>query len=314
MRLLFSILAVAGAIFSHLSVDDGLSQASVFCSVQDRDGNVWFGTYNGLNRYDGYETVVFKHDEADTTSLCGDKVNRLLVDRNGVLWVGTNEGICRYDPSSESFVTIYSEPHLLLFDMRDLPDGTLVAGSRKGLFMLKPCGDSSYERITVDPRTRDAVLAPAGNCFWLGNDRGEILFFDPSAGTLSPLPGFMGKAAVSRLILQDNGVLWASTQGDGLYRIAPPIRQNCVMTHFTVREGLCSDVIRDICFDETGNLWIGTDRNVSVLDVRHLSFETIRADRHQSTSLSNGSIKTILKDGSGGIWLGTYFGGTCTPC
>ena len=309
MRLLFSILAVAAAIFSQLSVDDGLSQASVFCSVQDRDGNVWFGTYNGLNRYDGYETVVFKHDEADTTSLCGDKVDRLLVDRNGVLWVGTNEGICRYDPSSESFVTIYSEPHLLLFDMRDLPDGTLVAGSRKGLFMLKPCGDSSYERITVDPRTRDAVLAPAGNCFWLGNDRGEILFFDPSAGTLSPLPGFMGKAAVSRLILQDNGVLWASTQGDGLYRIAPTIRQNCVMTHFTVREGLCSDVIRDICFDETGNLWIGTDRNVSVLDVRHLSFETIRADRHQSTSLSNGSIKTILKDGSGGIWLGTYFGG-----
>ena len=91
MRLLFSILAVAGAIFSHLSVDDGLSQASVFCSVQDRDGNVWFGTYNGLNRFDGYETVVFKHDEADTTSLCGDKVDRLLVDRNGVLWVGTNE-------------------------------------------------------------------------------------------------------------------------------------------------------------------------------------------------------------------------------
>ena len=78
--------------FQHLSVEEGLSQASVNTVLQDRNGFMWFGTQEGLNRYDGYRFTTFAFNPADPTSLANDSVKDILEDRSGVLWVGT-EGV-----------------------------------------------------------------------------------------------------------------------------------------------------------------------------------------------------------------------------
>ena len=97
--------------FEHISVEQGLSQNSVTAILQDSIGFMWFGTEEGLNRYDGYEVKVFHHDPDDEITLGGDHILALYEDSRGTLWVGTNGGgLSSYDRDSGQFVTYQHGP------------------------------------------------------------------------------------------------------------------------------------------------------------------------------------------------------------
>ena len=89
--------------FVHIGLDDGLSQSTVFDITQDKYGNMWFATYNGLNKYDGYTFTVFQHNEKDPQSLGCDIVRSLKTDEQGRIWIGTYEGLSLYDTDKECF-------------------------------------------------------------------------------------------------------------------------------------------------------------------------------------------------------------------
>ncbi len=90
--------------FEHLSVAQGLSQSGVSCIWLDRQGFMWFGTSDGLNKYDGYSFTVYKHEAADSTSLSVDWVLSIYEDRAGTLWIGTfSGGLNCFDPVTEQF-------------------------------------------------------------------------------------------------------------------------------------------------------------------------------------------------------------------
>ena len=88
--------------FTRLSTPEGLSQNRVEHIVQDDQGFMWFGTENGLNRYDGYSFRVFRHDSAPT-SLSGVTISALFKDRAGMLWIGVDQFLDRFDPATETF-------------------------------------------------------------------------------------------------------------------------------------------------------------------------------------------------------------------
>ena len=97
--------------FEHISLEDGLSQAFVACTLQDRDGFMWFGTQEGLNRYDGYTFKVFSYDPEDPNSLSNNFVKAIYQDRDGMIWVGTDGGgLNLYDPLTESFTVFRNDP------------------------------------------------------------------------------------------------------------------------------------------------------------------------------------------------------------
>src|SRR5581483_8198004 len=98
--------APAAARFTRFSVERGLSQSTVQAVLQDRSRFLWFGTGEGLNRYDGYRFVVFKHDSQDPKSLPSDRVTALYEDRQGRLWVGTEAGLSLFDHRTETFTTV----------------------------------------------------------------------------------------------------------------------------------------------------------------------------------------------------------------
>ena len=79
--------------FTHIGVNEGLSQSTIFGITQDRQGNMWFATYDGLNRYNGYDFTVFQHDEQNPYSIQNDIIQACIIDSQGRLWAGTDEGL-----------------------------------------------------------------------------------------------------------------------------------------------------------------------------------------------------------------------------
>ena len=96
--------------FDRITVEDGLSQNAVLTILQDRRGFIWLGTEDGLNKYDGYDFEIFKHDAEDPSSISDSLVSELYEDRFGVLWIGTRSGLDLYDPITRSFSHFQHEP------------------------------------------------------------------------------------------------------------------------------------------------------------------------------------------------------------
>jgi signal transduction histidine kinase len=149
--------------FGRISTSQGLSQVRVSDMVQDDQGFIWFGTWNGLNRYDGYNFKVFKHDPERPESLGGVYIYSLFKDRAGTIWVGTDQSLDRFDPLTEKF----SHYHFDVPDSSGLPttvnqisqdsSGMLWLSTRKGLFRLDPVTGKS-NHFYHDPR----IVEPDG--------------------------------------------------------------------------------------------------------------------------------------------------------
>jgi ligand-binding sensor domain-containing protein len=154
--------------------EDGLAHNSVYALVQDRQGFLWIGTVDGLDRFDGYEFVHYRHDPTEPGSLANQVVRSLLEDREGRLWIGTGDGISRMDRARERFAS-YSLGHgenaaKLVWCLFEDRAGRLWAGADRGLFRYDPTGDrfvaqplstQSAEATTVDASTRTRRAAVA---------------------------------------------------------------------------------------------------------------------------------------------------------
>ena len=181
--------------FSTLSLEDGLSQATVTAAVQDPAGFMWFGTQDGLNRYDGYKFVQLKHDPRDPGTLRNDSIFTLYLDPGGDIWVGTEGGgLSRWDTSAESFVHYTEE-----------------TGAPAGF---------GRERIRTITRDRGGVL-------WIGSHESGLYRFDETNGQWShylsdPDDGKSLSDNRVRAIYEDRtGRLWIGTRG-GLNLLQPP--------------------------------------------------------------------------------------------
>src|SRR5665647_312841 len=93
--------------FTNYSIDKGLSQCYVPCIENDKYGFMWFGTYDGLNRFDGINFKVFRHDPNDVNSLCCNFISALRYDSSNNLWVGTREGLCLMNMASSNFSPVF---------------------------------------------------------------------------------------------------------------------------------------------------------------------------------------------------------------
>ena len=111
--------------FRHYQVENGLSNNAVICCLQDKKGFLWFGTKDGLNRFDGYSFKIFRADPDQAGSIGGNFIHSLYEDRNGILWIGTEKGLFRYDATSESFSILQTNADNQVTDIRMDGSGNL---------------------------------------------------------------------------------------------------------------------------------------------------------------------------------------------
>ena len=169
------VLAQPKFIFDRLSINDGLSQSSVKCIVQDKKGFMWFGTEDGLNKYDGYEFTIYKNNPADSNSISDNNITSLQVDKSGTLWIATfNGGLNTFDPVKEEFKYIEYDPagrkpgkDIILSMLSDHEGNIWIGTYRKGLIKYNPHENKS-QRFISNPD--DSTSISSNNIFSLYED------------------------------------------------------------------------------------------------------------------------------------------------
>ncbi len=316
--------------FDRISIQQGLSQSSVHVVFQDSRGFIWFGTQDGLNRYDGYTFKTFKPDPDVPTSLSDRWITSIVEDREGYLWIATRQGgLNRYDPHTEEFKR-YMHDNLNPRSLNDNHvnalyldrEGRLWIGTWNGLDLLDRASDS-FTHYVYDPTRQEgltgknitAILQDSRGNLWIGTRAGGLNLFDPQSNQFSPyqaspdIENSISDDQITALAEGRNNTLWVGTQ-NGLNRFEPDTGNFERYLHSDRKpESIVSNKVTSLLVDSTGNLWVGTDNGLDRLSGAGKDFVHYQNDPTFVKSLSANYITSIYEDRGGVLWFGTYTSG-----
>jgi len=318
--------------FSNLSVEQGLSQSTVNTILQDRTGYLWFGTQDGLNKYDGFTFTIYRHDASDSTSISDNWISSIFEDSKGVMWICTySGGLNRYDPENECFIRYRHESgkpsSISGNNVTSIVEETSsvywvgVWGGGLNKFVEGRNAFQSYRAADVSnihiPSDNVRCLLKDKNGFlWVGTWDGLAVIDLKNMNSRvykhdSTDPNSLSDNKIISLYEDQDGTIWVSTFTEGLCRYNAS-EDNFVRYRFdsTNKNGLSSNQVSGVVQDKTGRHWIATrGGGVNILDIKSGLFS---AYRHQSSlpgSLSNDLVFSIYCDRSDRIWIGTDGGG-----
>lgn len=298
--------------FAHIGLEDGLSQSTVLSITQDVQGNMWFATFNGVNRFDGYDFTVYRHETGNAGSIGDNMVYAVKADDKGGVWVGTNNWLSYYDADRDAFRNYrcpQKEEDVRVMQIADVDDSRLLVNTSAGLYVFHVADTSFVQsglpadlfrlKATAIYRSKDSLYIGAKDGLWMYS------FASRTLEHLHALP--LGRKEILTL-LQHGNHLWIGTEGDGLYRMDRTTRE---LRHYTAGgpDGLSSNFVRSLALDARNRLWVGTFTSLDIYDEATGRFQVYTSNRRQNRSLSQSSIRSIFMDSQGGMWLGTYFGG-----
>jgi signal transduction histidine kinase/CheY-like chemotaxis protein/ligand-binding sensor domain-containing protein len=319
--------------FSHLDRDAGLSQSNVIAILQDSRGFMWFGTRDGLNKYDGYQFTVYKNNATDSTTLSNNFVTNLIEDSKGIIWITTwGGGLNRYDREKnrfDHFVHKKNNPQTISDDFLksviedsqgNLWIGTLSGGLNRldrktGLFTRYIHNDADPQSLSDNEV--NLVFEDSRHQIWLATGNGGLNLFNPQT---KKFMAYRHNDNDSRSIASNKLLnlfedhqhrLWICTRGGGLDMMDG---YPGIFRHYKNDPGnknsLAQNVVFSMAEDNNHQLWVGTENGgLSILDPATGIFTSYRHDDIDNTSLTNNSIDYVYKDTNGNMWLGTYSGG-----
>ncbi|MDJ0812996.1 MAG: two-component regulator propeller domain-containing protein [Woeseiaceae bacterium] len=313
--------------FDHLALDQGLSQSNILSILQDSEGYMWFGTENGLNRYNGYEFDHFKRERGNPDALANDFIFDVAEDADGNLWIATNGGgLAMLDRESGAFVSYRHDANdagsigsnvvrRVLVD----EDGSIWAGTRgAGLSRLdRDSGRFDHHRFETEagPDNIFVLAKAADGVLWVGGDHGLSRFDTTSGESLTwshdaDNPGSLSKHSVRALLEDADGTLWVGTYGGGLHRYDVETRSFERFTHDADDESSISgDRVTAIFEDSAGRLWAGTTTGLNLVDRDSGHFVRYYNEDTDPSSLADNSITVIYEDRAGVLWVGTKMRG-----
>ncbi len=313
--------------FAHIGTEAGLSQSNVTCILRDRQGFMWFGTRDGLNRYDGYDFDVYKNVPEDSLSLSSNFVTSIIQDLNGDIWVGTwGGGLDRFDMEKHRFIRYGSVIHSDFINalMEDSKGRIWIGSNDHGAWVFDPkTGKVALLTSTVtDPGSLSdndvqAILEDHDHHIWVGTSHGGLNLFNPGTHSFQIFEHRDGDTTslacntIAKLFEDGQHRLWIGTREGGLDLYDA---QHHRFRHFRNDphnpKSMARNVVLSLEDDDKGSLWIGTENGgISILDPDLKTFRTYVHDDIDNTSLANNSVYSLYRDPQGNMWIGTYDGG-----
>ncbi|SEI74009.1 Signal transduction histidine kinase [Dyadobacter koreensis] len=310
--------------FKHITTNDGLSQSHISAILKDRRGFMWFGSEDGLNKYDGYEFIHYKHDPNDSSSITDSYIQDILEDKEGNLWIGTSNGLDKFDREKNSFVHYPDKNgnHDIQDIFQDSKNRIWLA-TNQGLFLFNVQTGKyiSYQHIGKKRYGLAyayvyQVTEDKNGALWLGTDQGLFKFELPGGKTTGYFNDSENKKSlvsdwIITLFTDSRGNLWVGTHGGGvsLYNFKTDSFTN-FLNNPKDGSSIAHNDILAINESDDGNIWIGTENGgVSVYSFRTGRFTNYSQNPNDNSTLSNNSIYSIYPDDAGNVWLGTYAGG-----
>ncbi len=313
--------------FHHINDVQGLSQAHGLCITQDYKGFMWFGTQEGLNKYDGYKMVVYKTTPNDTTSLISNAVYRILEDSYKNLWVVAGGTLHLYNREKNCFIRIRPGK----FSFRQGEVNTIYedrsrnfwVGTNSGIFCCNPVTKkvTNYksEENNTNSLTNNAISSifqDSKGILWIGTQLG-LNSLDIKSGRIKRFMHYAAnETSLSENYIVDiaegkNGQLYIGTWGGGLDKLNPDGKTFTHYLHNPRKENtLGSNVIYSLLKDSENNFWVGTENGgLNLLNEKTGSFTRYVHDITNEFSLSNNSISAIYEDKNHTFWIGVHRGG-----
>ena len=281
VTVLMTILSYAETLpFKHLLNEDGLQNNNIHCILQDQYGFIWFGTENGLHRYDGIEFTLYEHNPSDSKTISGNVVFRINEDQNKNLWFSTNNGFDLFDRKTNSFI------HIPLIVKRNGRD------ERMYKFYSPSSMATKNNKIYVSTGELGVYVLNPDSMFlelpdWLNNNTNYI------------------EGVITSMNQHNNIQLWLGTQFNGIYAIN---LNNNQFTHYknnNTQGSISSDVIYSILTDAKGRLWIGTGNGLNLYNDENESFSIVYLNKSIIGKANTEKVYTISSQPNGKVWFGT---------
>ena len=309
--------------FDVYSMEQGLSAFPVTNILQDQSGFLWVATVDGLNRYDGQQFSVYKHDLADSTSLPNNYINTggLVEDAAGMLWLATRGGLVRFNPHTEVFkaYTVADSLGLQSDRINALAlgsDGAIWMATNDGLHRFDPIAEvfSVWNHVPDEAGSLDAahvlsLVQANDSTLWIGTVGGlNVLHLPSNVVERIPLP--MGNLPVWSIMADDDGKVWAGTIEGLVFRYSPQTATFDVYPLFELlRDKAEGGFIMALYEDADGTIWAGTWNGGLFLYNPATENWTPFANEAASTHpLPSEQISAFLRDRTGKMWVGTWNG------
>lgn len=298
--------------FSHIGLEEGLSHSTIFAIQQDKEANMWFATYDGLNKYDGYQFTIYRHQYNNPHSIASDITRCISVDEADRIWIGTREGLSLYHHRKDNFSNyVYRKngTNAAVSSIIPIKEEWLMVATADDVLLF----DIKNERFRTDTLTmlhnlHPSTLVRQGDCVYISAEEG-IYSYTLSQGSLEKLVSLPAGLQIHTMLCQKFNRLWLATEGEGLYLLDLKTKALKNYRYQDGKSGLNSNYVRSLALDTENRLWVGTYGGLNIYREGNDTFLSIKSSESQEGSLSQNSVRSIFRDAQGGMWLGTYWGG-----
>ncbi|MGV8878392.1 MAG: two-component regulator propeller domain-containing protein [Sphingobacteriaceae bacterium] len=317
--------------FSHITSEQGLSNSSIKTIFQDSRDFLWFGTTDGLNRYDGYTMTVYRNNRKDPTSISDNFIHAIYEDDDHILWIGTDNGLNRLDQKKNTFMNFKHDSannksvgaNRITFIYKDVKGRLWLSLGGAGLDQFNPSNHTAIHfnhrpnssNSLTDNYVHQLYEDKKGN-FWVAS-RSGLSLYDDGQGTFKLITSLNNQSNTtyknSITFIQEDylGNLWLGTEDAGLIYYNPVTNKSKRFRHDErAPSSLSSDMISSLLIDKQRKIWVGSlNGGLDLFDPATETFHHYRNETGNPGSLSQKTVSAIYQGRQGNLWVGTHRGG-----
>ncbi len=307
------------------SLEYGLSNPRITCIHKDSKGFMWFGTVEGLNKFDGTRFTLYENDINDSSSLVNNNVNTIFEDKRHNIWIGSTTGVCFYNRERDNF-RVFRDVGSTRFNyvnsfFEDDYGNIWIGTSGQGLYLFHPESNSfsAYSHDNNDPGSVcsdfiNAIISDTKGRIWLATQNGLDIFDYELKKFIHftsdhILAEELKNSNVKRICFDNDGNLWAGTYAKGLFKITDQGDEWQIRnyTKSALPGSISANDILSLMCDRNGTLWVGTENGgLCILPADSETFTVYKTVDGNTQSISSNSIWSLYQDDTGIIWIGTY--------